>query len=314
MRWAATITVINENPTAQGYQAIAVNTNDAYTCPAGSYTTISCLTKSDNSRCRARFGKMSDNGAFVFHSDAVLDPVTGNVVHGNNVTVTAERVGEWWLFTATLFADEEMIISSRFEILAMPGISIIPNGSTLDIAMPQAEIGSYRTSFIITEGAPGTRSSDMVTIPVRNNIHRLPFSALVEVNKNWDIPPSKSPLIFNVKDYQENGLFTHGFRGNNFSDAGSPFISMGGCNKYVATTQRKIISGLRCGADGDVQAVCNGELSVAAKTTWTSIVPRAVLRIGGQGTNGEYHLFGHIRNLRIWHKELTDAQMGESIK
>ncbi|KZO70981.1 terminase, partial [Escherichia coli] len=50
----------------------------------------------------------------------------------------------------------------------------------------------------------------MVTIPVRNNIHRLPFSALVEVNKNWDIPPSKSPLIFNVKDYQENGLFTHG--------------------------------------------------------------------------------------------------------
>ncbi|EMV2681712.1 phage tail protein, partial [Escherichia coli] len=244
------ITVINENPTAQGYQAIAVNTNDAYTCPAGSYTTISCLTKSDNSRCRARFGKMSDNGAFVFHSDAVLDPVTGNVVHGNNVTVTAERVGEWWLFTATLFADAEMIISSRFEILAMPGISIIPNGSTLDIAMPQAEIGSYRTSFIITEGAPGTRSSDMVTIPVRNNIHRLPFSALVEVNKNWDIPPSKSPLIFNVKDYQENGLFTHGFRGNNFSDAGSPFISMGGCNKYVATTQRKIISGFRCGADG----------------------------------------------------------------
>ncbi|MCG3017442.1 hypothetical protein KZ288_27285, partial [Escherichia coli] len=84
---------------------------------------------------------MSDNGAFVFHSDAALDPVTGNVVHGNNVTVTAERVGEWWLFTATLFADEEMIISSRFEILAMPGISIIPNGSTLDIAMPQAEIG-----------------------------------------------------------------------------------------------------------------------------------------------------------------------------
>ncbi|POV22381.1 terminase, partial [Escherichia coli] len=24
--------------------------------------------------------------------------------------------------------------------------------------------------------------------------------------------------------------------------------------------------------------------------------------------------FGHVRNLRIWHKELTDAQMGESIK
>ncbi len=100
---------------------------------------------------------------------------------------------------------------------------------------------------------------------------------------------------------------------NNFSHAVASFYFYGGCNKYVATTQRKIISGLRCGADG-VQAVCNGELSVAAKTTWTSIVPRAVLRIGGQGTNGHIYLFGHIRNLRIRHKELTDAQMGESIK
>ncbi|RLY10625.1 hypothetical protein [Escherichia coli] len=38
------------------------------------------------------------------------------------------------------------------------------------------------------------------------------------------------------------------------------------------------------------------------------------LRIGGISTDGGKHLFGHVRNLRIWHKELTDAQMGESIK
>ncbi|MCN7429133.1 phage tail protein, partial [Escherichia coli] len=35
--------------------------------------------------------------------------------------------------------------------------------------------------------------------------------------------------------------------------------------------------------------------------------------IGGQTTAGLRHLFGHVRNFRIWHKALTDAQVGESI-
>nr|WP_176490947.1 hypothetical protein [Escherichia coli] len=49
------------------------------------------------------------------------------------------------------------------------------------------------------------------------------------------------------------------------------------------------------------------------KTTWKAGLSKN-LRIGGISTDGGKHLFGHVRNLRIWHKELTDAQMGESIK
>lgn len=26
------------------------------------------------------------------------------------------------------------------------------------------------------------------------------------------------------------------------------------------------------------------------------------------------HLFGHVRNFRLWHKELTDAQLGEVVE
>ncbi|MGK3404262.1 hypothetical protein ACSLPB_29160, partial [Escherichia coli] len=36
--------------------------------------------------------------------------------------------------------------------------------------------------------------------------------------------------------------------------------------------------------------------------------------IGGQTTAGLRHLFGHVRNFRLWHKELTDAQLGEVVE
>ncbi|MEJ1830987.1 phage tail protein, partial [Escherichia coli] len=54
-------------------------------------------------------------------------------------------------------------------------------------------------------------------------------------------------------------------------------------------------------------------LSTPASTTWKSVSGATGIRIGGQTTAGLRHLFGHIRNFRIWHKELTDAKMGEII-
>ncbi|HIA9903832.1 TPA: phage head spike fiber domain-containing protein, partial [Escherichia coli] len=49
-------------------------------------------------------------------------------------------------------------------------------------------------------------------------------------------------------------------------------------------------------------------------SSWKNTGAAHEIRIGGTSAGGERHLFGHVRNLRIWHKELTDAQMGESIK
>ncbi|HCO2789718.1 TPA: phage tail protein, partial [Escherichia coli] len=77
---------------------------------------------------------------------------------------------------------------------------------------------------------------------------------------------------------------------------------------------RKFIGGFNIYSDGTKRVVSNGEATKTMKTEWTGVKTRTFIRIGGQATSGTRHLFGHLRNLRLWHKELTDAQMGESIK
>ena len=58
----------------------------------------------------------------------------------------------------------------------------------------------------------------------------------------------------------------------------------------------------------------NGYLSPVQTSSWKNTGAAHEIRIGGTSAGGERHLFGHVRNLRIWHKELTDAQMGESVE
>ncbi|MCZ5588239.1 hypothetical protein O5621_27205 [Escherichia coli] len=79
-------------------------------------------------------------------------------------------------------------------------------------------------------------------------------------------------------------------------------------------TQGVIIAAYRIKSDGSFSRLAAmGVLSTPASTTWKSVRGATGIRIGGQTTAGLRHLFGYIRNFRIWHKELTDAQMGEII-
>lgn len=71
--------------------------------------------------------------------------------------------------------------------------------------------------------------------------------------------------------------------------------------------------GMRVKSEQSTCSVSNGHISSETKTTWSCIQNTAIIRIGGQTTAGLRHLFGHVRNFRIWHKALTDAQVGESI-
>ncbi|HDJ8971768.1 TPA: phage tail protein, partial [Escherichia coli] len=75
----------------------------------------------------------------------------------------------------------------------------------------------------------------------------------------------------------------------------------------------KMVMGMRVKADQLTCAISNGRISSEIKTTWTYIQSSATIRIGGQTTTGQRHLFGHIRNFRVWHKALTDAQLSEIV-
>lgn len=162
----------------------------------------------------------------------------------------------------------------------------------------------------------------MVTNPTENNIYNRPLTCLVEVNRNWgDIPPNVAPRIFDFSGVPPIESITYAFNTTEkyygqlymqtYKASTSTYVS----SVFAGRTDvRKFIGGFNIYSDGTKRVVSNGEATKTMKTEWTGVKTRTFIRIGGQATSGTRHLFGHLRNLRLWHKELTDAQMGESIK
>ncbi|WGG14305.1 side tail fiber protein [Salmonella phage phA11] len=312
------VTVTNESPSAGGYQILSMVIGNAISGTTGDHITVSCRAKAgSNSRLRMRLAKVTD-GVAIFHSDSVLNLDTGKVTSGPLYTSRSVKDGDWWYFETTFGFDTDLSVVCRFEILCPENESVIQTGASLNLATPQVEIGSCASSFIITEATPVTRASDMVTMPVKNNVSTLPWTCLVEVHRKWSIAPNAAPRIFDTAFHGSGKPFILAFSGNpdniNYKNV---YVDIGDgagrANRAIITPDYDFICGFRIKENFDVQATCQSLIGSAVKTNWRYIVESATLRIGGQTTTGERHLFGHVRNLRIWHKELTDKQMKEYI-
>ncbi|GCM37889.1 phage tail fiber protein [Escherichia coli] len=66
-------------------------------------------------------------------------------------------------------------------------------------------------------------------------------------------------------------------------------------------------------ADGHFHVVTNGKAVNEVYCEYNGVTADKNIRFGGQTNTGERHLFGHIRNFRIWHKELNDRQLKEVV-
>ncbi|WP_444630734.1 prophage tail fiber N-terminal domain-containing protein [Escherichia coli] len=292
------------------------------------YCTVSCRVKApDGLRCRLRFEKY-DGSVYTFLGDAYLTFGTltieknGGAANRIAATATKDPVTGWIFYEATIEAVEgETLIGAMIQYAPKKG-GITEAGDYIYLATPQFENGGCASSFVITATAPATRASDMVTIPTENNIYNRPLTCLVEVNRNWgDIPPNVAPRIFDFSGVPPIESITYAFNTTEkyygqlymqtYKASTSTYVS----SVFAGRTDvRKFIGGFNIYSDGTKRVVSNGEATKTMKTEWTGVKTRTFIRIGGQATSGTRHLFGHLRNLRLWHKELTDAQMGESIK
>ncbi|MHC6285425.1 phage head spike fiber domain-containing protein [Escherichia coli] len=292
------------------------------------YVTTSCRFKTElQVRLRIRFDKY-DGSATTFLGDAYIDTQTLeiNMTGGASGRITArvrkdETTG--WIFAeATIQAiDGELKIGSQIQYSPKQGGATV-SGDYIYLATPQVEDGPCVSSFIISGTTAATRASDMVTIPTENNIYNRPLTCLVEVNRNWgDIPPNVAPRIFDFSAVPPIESITYAFNTTEkyygqlymqtYKASTSSYVS----SLFTGRTDvRKFIGGFNIYSDGTKRVVSNGEATKTIETEWTGVKTRTFIRIGGQATSGTRHLFGHLRNLRLWHKELTDAQMGESIK
>ncbi|HAI8686274.1 TPA: phage tail protein [Escherichia coli] len=285
------------------------------------YVTISCRVRSDveNIRCRLRF-EHHDGSTYTFLGDAYLNlstlviDKTGGAANRIIAKAVKDEATGWIFYQATINAlDTESMIGAMVQYAPVKG-SGTASGDYLDIATPQVEGGSSASSFIVTDTTASTRASDIVTVPIKNNLYSLPFTVLVEVHKNWNKTPNAAPRVFDTGGHQTGAAIILGF-GSSADYDGFPYCDIGGANRRINenASLEKMVMGMRVKSDLSTCSVSNGRISSETKTTWSYIQNSATIRIGGQTTAGLRHLFGHIRNFRIWHKALTDQQMAEVI-
>lgn len=293
------------------------------------YCTVSCRVKApDGLRCRLRFEKY-DGSAYTFLGDAYLTfgntltiKKTGGAANRITANATKDPVTGWIFYEATIEAVEgESLIGAMIQYAPKEG-GTTEAGDYIYLATPQFENGGCASSFVVTTTAPATRASDMVTIPTENNIYSKPLTCLVEVNRNWgDIPPNVAPRIFDFSGVPPIESITYAFNTSEkyygqlymqtYKESTGIYVSSVATGR---TDVRKFVGGFNVYSNGTKRVVTNGEATGTMKTEWTGVKTRTFIRIGGRATSGTRHLFGHLRNLRLWHKELTDAQMRESVE
>ncbi|NWN25613.1 phage tail protein [Escherichia marmotae] len=285
------------------------------------YVTISCRVKSEVDNIAVRILFEHYDGDVRTSIGAASLNLTTRIISktGQTSRVTARSVKDdatgWIFFEATLKADTTENTVGGFVQYSPDTGQMVASGDCLDVTTPQIEAGTGASSFIVTGAAPVTRASDIVTVPIKNNLYNLPFTVLCEVHKNWYKTPNAAPRVFDTGGHQTGAAIILGF-GSSADYDGFPYCDIGGANRRINenASLEKMVMGMRVKSDQSTCAVSNGRISSETKTTWSYIQNSAIIRIGGQTTAGLRHLFGHVRDFRIWHKELTDAQMGESIK
>ncbi|WFD55446.1 tail fiber protein [Escherichia phage Ioannina] len=296
--------------------ASVTSVNSLDTSGDDKYVTASCRFRSDKDvRLRVRFAEGADQGSIAFSGDAYIKlsdlSVSKTGVAADRITVEVEKdEATGWNRAVVMLQATTALVNAQIQISP---VSSYAAGDYIELATPQVELGIGASSYIISGTSPTTRASDMVTVPANRNLYNLPFTVLVEAHKNWSKAPNAAPRVFDTGGNQSGAAIILGF-GSGAID-GYPYCNIGSANGRVSENAglKHMVMGMRVKENQNTCAVSNGTLSTESKTTWTYLQGSATLRIGGQTTNGDRHLFGHVRNFRIWHKALTDLQMGELV-
>ena len=296
--------------TTGGYTVHGVVAADRFPLASGECFTFSCRVKGAKARCRLRVSVII-GGTDTFSADSYLDLDTRiATVSGNTslITAKAEQQGEWTYYEATYTANTDIdTVNCAFYMTNKISNETFYDDSTLTMTTPQIELGNTASSFIVTT-MPTTRASDVVTIPSQNNLSTRPFTVLCEVSRNWSTPPNVAPRIFDVGGHSiDDNYLSLGFVAT-----GKISANVGMVQPQIASDGERFIVGVRAKSDLSVNAICNGNYTTNLNGKIFGITATSY-RFGGQTAAGTRHLFGHIRNFRVWFKELNDRQIKEAV-
>lgn len=275
-----------------------------------------------NQRLRVRFD-MYDGSTTVFQGDAYVNLSTLEVKTtggaAGRIKVKAERwqtAGPAWVRIAATFeaVASDKNIGCQFQISPPEGAQHVV-GDWVDVAIPQFELGSCESSFIPTGSSPVTRAADLCKFPMTDNLAPRPFTIAATVDANWrgwGKAPNAAPRVMDTEGHQSGAPFILGFgSATNIAEDGYPYCDIGGSNRrvYEMCKVRKLRMGFRIKDDGKTCSFANGLISSETQSSWEFLAGGAFIRIGGQTASGERHLFGHIKDIKLWNSSLTDTQL-----
>lgn len=260
-----------------------------------------------------RISSVNEDGASnTLVSNAYVNAETGEILGiptgGDATTVYTKKEENGWTFMSlTYTTPTDGTFYGRFEISAHQRDVVV--GDEWHITTPQFENGSSASSFIISSETTTTRAYDVCTAPLQKNYALAPFCALMEVTTKWSIAPNTYPKIF---DYDSLGDYVNyiclRFNNKLMLDSVS-----GDVHNVNMPWNGKGVVGVRLKTNHNHQIICNGEFSSEMTSEERTSIPGNIIRFGGVHNGSTRHLFGHIRNFRIWHKALTDSQLSEIV-
>ncbi|HBL7567631.1 TPA: prophage tail fiber N-terminal domain-containing protein [Escherichia coli] len=322
---------VKETSTTERATLISTGYTRVISVSANESVTLSCRVKKVSGdgiiTLRPRISYVNDDGSSnTLTAGAYIDCETGDMLSysgGEAATYNIFRESNGWIRVEfTYKSPEAKNMYGRFEFGAHQ--RSIKSGDKLMLTTPQFEKGLNASSFIITTEVGATRASDQVIIPIPFNWATPPVSVLMEVNVNWDSEMPNLEGSARLLNISITGATTEvsdeSYMYFGFTTRGKRLIITNGkgtkteYKAYGNREKRKFVTGFKFTEDKQLQVVVDGILGGSSPSLHTlQRYTAGNINIGGQSSSGNRHLFGHVKNLRIWHKELTEAQMGESI-
>ncbi|HBM8993528.1 TPA: hypothetical protein L0122_001064 [Citrobacter freundii] len=292
------------------------------TLAIGGTLSASCRVKlSANLRVRVRIGNDSTYVAGVFYNPQ------GELIGSPDKVVSSAVLGSDGFITIKTTYTSDVASSNFFVQFIIYDLANTNNnisiGETCALQIPQVELGSYSSSFIISGASPTTRAADVTTLQRSGNENYfgpLTYSAEVQTLGPIGSDTSTSARRGVISFYPSSTEYVMTYIDSTTSGAGK-LRCMYGASNFNQSSNRMddgLIHNVVFSTD-----LVNNKLSMDGSIVEIPTAPRPTpgtpsptvgdqILIGwgaGSGTAGGRTLNGHIRNLRIWHRALSEIQI-----
>ncbi|WP_312387841.1 phage head spike fiber domain-containing protein [Atlantibacter hermannii] len=288
----------------------------------GESVSISCRTKATNGQLQVRVANGNGTG---FVTNCTLDYLNGTVTPFTMMTVNKAVLDSdgYYTLSCTFTAAVSDNYYLQLRVRSREGQANIPAGTEIRLQMPQLETGALSTSYIPTSGSAATRAADDCYAQRSGNDNYFgPVTIAAEVHCNGQTatggsassphgilaayPTTNDNIILMVDSSVSTAgkyAFAYGSATFNYSDSR---IDDGQvhtvCSRSTTLQNQSCVDGTQLTSPTTVSRPTPGTISSANQLIYIG-------RGAGATAAGQRMLNGHIRNLRIWHRALSDIQM-----